>query len=550
MLVDVPRLVTAYYTEKPDPAVPAQRVIFGTSGHRGSAFQKAFNEWHILAISQAICRYREEKKIDGPLFLGMDTHALSVPAMASALEVLAANGVDVMLAEGDDYTPTPVVSHAILTYNRGRKTGLADGIVITPSHNPPHDGGFKYNPPNGGPAETDVTGWIEAKANAFLENGLLGLKRMPFERALRASTTHRHDYLNAYVNDLGHVLDMDAIGGAKIHLGVDPLGGAGVHYWQPIAERYGLDLTIVNETLDPTFRFMTVDWDGQIRMDPSSPYAMQRLIGLKDRFDIAFACDTDHDRHGIVTRSSGLLPPNHYLSVAIDYLFQHRPQWRKETAVGKTVVSSGMIDRVAARLGRKLHEVPVGFKWFVDGLLDCSLGFGGEESAGASFLRLDGTPWTTDKDGIIPALLSAEITAKMGRDPGELYHDLTREFGEPAYDRVEAPATPEQKDRLSKLSPQDVKMTELAGEKIQTVLTRAPGNQAPIGGVKVMAASGWFAARPSGTENIYKIYAESFRGADHLHRILEEAQTIVNAALAQPTQQPAMASLSTIKENV
>jgi len=550
MLVDVPRLVTAYYTEKPDPAVPAQRVIFGTSGHRGSAFQKAFNEWHILAISQAICRYREEKKIDGPLFLGMDTHALSVPAMASALEVLAANGVDVMLAEGDDYTPTPVVSHAILTYNRGRKTGLADGIVITPSHNPPHDGGFKYNPPNGGPAETDVTGWIEAKANAFLENGLLGLKRMPFERALRASTTHRHDYLNAYVNDLGHVLDMDAIGGAKIHLGVDPLGGAGVHYWQPIAERYGLDLTIVNETLDPTFRFMTVDWDGQIRMDPSSPYAMQRLIGLKDRFDIAFACDTDHDRHGIVTRSSGLLPPNHYLSVAIDYLFQHRPQWRKETAVGKTVVSSGMIDRVAARLGRKLHEVPVGFKWFVDGLLDGSLGFGGEESAGASFLRLDGTPWTTDKDGIIPALLSAEITAKMGRDPGELYHDLTREFGEPAYDRVEAPATPEQKDRLSKLSPQDVKMTELAGEKIQTVLTRAPGNQAPIGGVKVMAASGWFAARPSGTENIYKIYAESFRGADHLHRILEEAQTIVNAALAQPTQQPAMASLSTIKENV
>jgi phosphoglucomutase len=531
MLVNVPRLVTAYYTEVPDPSVPEQRVAFGTSGHRGSAFKKAFNECHILAISQAICLYRKQKKIDGPLFLGMDTHALSVPALASALEVLAANGVEVMLAKGDEYTPTPAVSHAILTYNRGRKTGLADGIVITPSHNPPHDGGFKYNPPNGGPAESAVTAWIEAKANEFLENGLLGLKRIAFEKALRASTTHRHDYLNAYITDLANVLDMDAIRGAKISMGVDPLGGAGVHYWGPIAERYGLNLTVVNEAVDPTFRFMTVDWDGQIRMDPSSPYAMQRLIGLKDRFEIAFACDTDHDRHGIVTRSAGLLPPNHYLSVTIFYLFQHRPKWRKEAAIGKTVVSSQMIDRVTAKLGRKLYEVPVGFKWFVDGLLDGSLGFGGEESAGASFVRLDGGVWTTDKDGIVPALLAAEITARMDRDPGEIYRELTREFGEPVYDRVEAPATPEQKQILGKLSPQQVRSTELAGEKVQAILTRAPGNDAPIGGLKVAAESGWFAARPSGTENIYKIYAESFRGADHLRRILEEAQTIISEAL-------------------
>jgi len=532
MLVNVPRLITAYYSETPDPSVPAQRVAFGTSGHRGSAFNKAFNEWHILAISQAICLYRTQKKIDGPLFLGMDTHALSVPALVSALEVLAANGVEVMLAEGDEYTPTPVISHAILTYNRARKTGLADGIVITPSHNPPHDGGFKYNPPNGGPAESVVTAWIEAKANEFLENELLGVKRIPFEKALRASTTHRHDYLNAYVADLANVLDMDAISGAKINLGADPLGGAGVHYWGPIAERYGLDLKVVNDAVDPTFRFMTVDWDGQIRMDPSSPYAMQRLIDLRNRFDIAWACDTDHDRHGIVTRTEGLLPPNHYLSVAIFYLFQHRPRWRKDAAVGKTVVSSQMIDRVAGKLGRKLYEVPVGFKWFVDGLLDGSLGFGGEESAGASFARLDGAVWTTDKDGIVPALLAAEITARMDRDPGEIYRDLTLEFGEPAYDRVEAPATPDQKKLLAKLSPEQVKLTELAGEKLQTVLTNAPGNGAPIGGLKVVTASGWFAARPSGTENIYKIYAESFRGADHLHRILEEAQTIVSDALA------------------
>jgi phosphoglucomutase len=532
MLVNVPRLVTAYYTEVPDPAVAEQRVAFGTSGHRGSSFKKAFNEWHILAISQAICLYREQKKIDGPLFLGMDTHALSEPAQASALEVLAANGVEVMLAEGDEYTPTPAISHAILTYNRGRKTGLADGIVITPSHNPPPDGGFKYNPPNGGPAEGAVTAWIEAKANELLENGLLGLKRIPFEKALRVPTTHRHDYLNTYIADLANVIDMDAIRGAKISMGVDPLGGAGVHYWGPIAERYGLNLTVVNETVDPTFRFMTVDWDGQIRMDPSSPYTMQRLIGLKDRFTIAFACDTDHDRHGIVTRSAGLLPPNHYLSVAIFYLFQHRPKWRKEAAIGKTVVSSQMIDRVTAKIGRKLYEVPVGFKWFVDGLLDGSLGFGGEESAGASFARLDGTVWTTDKDGIIPALLAAEITARMDRDPGEIYGELTHEFGEPVYDRVEAPATPEQKEILGKLSPEQVRSTDLAGEKVQAILTRAPGNGASIGGLKVAAESGWFAARPSGTENIYKIYAESFRGADHLRRILEEAQTIVSDALS------------------
>jgi phosphoglucomutase len=532
MLVNVPKLVTAYYTEVPDPAVPEQRVAFGTSGHRGSAFTKSFNERHVLAISQAICLHRKQQGIDGPLFLGMDTHALSTPAFASALEVLAANGVEVMIAEGDEYTPTPAVSHAILTYNRGRDKSLADGILITPSHNPPDDGGFKYNPPNGGPADLDVTGWIEATANEFLKNDLQGIKRIIFEKALRAATTHRHDYLNAYVSDLDKVIDTDAIRGGQIRMGVDPLGGAGVHYWTQIAERYGLNLTVVNEEIDPTFRFMSVDWDGRIRMDPSSSHAMQNLIGLKDRFDIAFACDTDHDRHGIVTRSAGLLPPNHYLSVAIHYLCKHRPKWRNEAAMGKTVVSSRMIDRVTAKLQRKLYEVPVGFKWFVDGLLDGSLGFGGEESAGASFLRLDGTVWTTDKDGIIPALLSAEITARMNRDPGEIYRELTREFGEPAFDRIDAPATPEQKALLAKLSPEQVRSTDLAGERIQSVLSRAPGNNAPIGGVKVIAESGWFAARPSGTENIYKIYAESFGGEDHLHRIVEEAQAIVDAALA------------------
>ncbi len=538
MLVNVPRLITAYYSRLPDPSVSGQRVAFGTSGHRGSAFENSFNEWHVLAITQAICQYRTQQGFDGPLFLGIDTHALSEPAFASALEVLAANGVEVMIAENDEYTPTPVISHAILAYNRGRETGLADGIVITPSHNPPENGGFKYNPPNGGPASNEVTGWIEAQANAFLESGLQGVKRMSFEKARRAATTHRHDYLNTYIGDLGSVLDMDAIHGANIRMGVDPLGGAGVHYWDAIAERYGLNLTVVNEVVDPAFGFMTLDWDGQIRMDPSSSYAMQRLIDLKDRFDIAFACDPDHDRHGIVTRNAGLLPPNHYLSVAIFYLFQNRPQWRKDAAVGKTVVSSQMIDRITAKLGRTLYEVPVGFKWFVDGLHDGSLGFVGEESAGAAFVRQDGSVWTTDKDGMVPALLSAEITARMGRDPGEIYRELAREFGEPVYDRIEAPATPAQKQRLAQLSPQQVLSAELAGEKIQRILTHAPGNGAPIGGLKVIAENGWFAARPSGTEDIYKIYAESFRDADHLRRIQEEAQTMVSAAVATSTQQP------------
>ncbi|MHB8744086.1 MAG: phosphoglucomutase (alpha-D-glucose-1,6-bisphosphate-dependent) [Sulfuricaulis sp.] len=550
MLVDVPRLVTAYYTHVPDPSVPEQSVAFGTSGHRGSAFETSFNEWHILAISQAICQYRQQRGIDGPLFLGIDTHALSVPAWTSALEVLAANGVEVMLADRGEYTPTPVISHAILGYNHGRDTGLADGIVITPSHNPPDNGGIKYNPPNGGPAAEDVTRWIEARANEFLKNGLQGVKRISFEKAQRAATTHRHDYLNTYVSDLDKVIDLDAISGANIHIGVDPLGGAGVHYWGPIAERYGLNLTVVNQAVDPTFRFMTLDWDGQIRMDPSSSYAMQGLIGLKDHFDIACACDTDHDRHGIVTRNAGLLPPNHYLSVAIYYLFQHRPMWRQEAAVGKTVVSSQMIDRVTAKLGRKLYEVPVGFKWFVNGLLDGALGFGGEESAGASFVRLDGSVWTTDKDGIVPALLAAEITAHMGRDPGEIYRDLTREFGEPVYDRVEAPATAEQKKLLAQLSPRQVLSSELAGEKIQSILTRAPGNNVPIGGLKVIAQSGWFAARPSGTEDIYKIYAESFLGADHLRRLVTEAQTIVDATLAASVRQPESASRTNLQEKL
>jgi phosphoglucomutase len=531
MLVNVPKLVAAYYDDVPDPAVAGQHVVFGTSGHRGSSFHKTFNEWHVLAITQAICRYRTHQGIDGPLFLGIDTHALSGPACASALEVLAANGVDVMLAEHDEYTPTPAVSHAILTYNRGRTSGLADGIVVTPSHNPPEDGGFKYNPPNGGPADAIVTDQIGAEANALLQHGLRGVKRVPVEQALRAPTTHRHDYLHTYVNDLGTVIDMEAIRGAAIHVGVDPLGGAGVHYWAPVAERYGLSLTVVSETVDPTFGFMSVDWDGRIRMDPSSSYAMQRLLGLKDRFDIAAACDTDHDRHGIVTQSAGLLPANHYLAVAIHHLFRHQPQWRPDAEVGKTVVSSAMIDRVSTRLGRSLYEVPVGFKWFVDGLLDGSLGFAGEESAGATFLRRDGTVWTTDKDGIVPVLLAAEITARAGRDPGELYRELTRELGEPFTDRIEAPATAAQKERLAALSPQQIRCTHLGGEPVQHVLSRAPGNDAPIGGVKVIAAGGWFAARPSGTEDIYKIYAESFRGEDHLRRIAAEAQAVVDEAL-------------------
>ena len=531
MLVNIPALITAYYSDLPDPQVAAQRVAFGTSGHRGSSFSRSFNERHILAITQSICLYRKIAKIDGPLFIGMDTHALSVPALTSALEVLAANGVDIMIAGMDEYTPTPVISHAIITYNNGRKTGLADGIVITPSHNPPHDGGFKYNPPNGGPAGTSVTGWIETKANELLEHGLSDVRRVSLEKALHASTTHKYDYLNSYIADLANVINMDVIRNGKIRIGVDPLGGAGIHYWEPIAVRYKLDLIVLNKDVDPTFRFMTVDWDGQIRMDPSSPYAMERLIGLKDKYDISFACDTDHDRHGIVTKSVGLLPPNHYLSVCISYLFKHRPNWNKDAAVGKTVVSSGMIDRITSKLGRKLYEVPVGFKWYVDGLLDGSLAFVGEESAGASFARLNGSVWTTDKDGFIPSLLAAEITAAMGKDPGEIYNDLTKEFGTPVYDRIEAPATAQQKKLLSALSPQQVKITDMAGEKIETILTIAPGNNASIGGLKVSTKNGWFAARPSGTEDIYKIYGESFLGRSHLDEILKQAQEIVNTAL-------------------
>ncbi len=532
LLVDVDNLIRDYYTKVPDLSVAEQRVAFGTSGHRGSSLKTAFNESHILAITQAICSYRKHQGIDGPLFLGFDTHALSGPAFRSALEVLAANAVEVMLAEGDEFTPTPAISHAILTHNRGRKTGLADGIVITPSHNPPEDGGFKYNPPEGGPAESSVTGWIELEANVLLRARLQGVSRTPLDQALRAGTTHRHDFLSRYVEDLSQVIDMEAIRAASISLGVDPLGGASVHYWQAIADRFGLDLTVVNDAVDPTFRFMTMDWDGRIRMDPSSPHAMRRLIGLKDRFDVAFACDTDADRHGIVTRSAGLLPPNHYLSAAVDYLFRQRPGWAPGAAVGKTLVSSRMIDRVAAKLGRRLFETPVGFKWFVAGLHNGSLGFAGEESAGASFLRLDGTVWTTDKDGIAPALLAAEITARLGRDPGQVYTELTREFGEPVYDRIDAPATAVQRKALAGLSADRVRMSDLAGEKIEAVLTRAPGNGAAIGGIKVTAASGWFAARPSGTENIYKIYAESFRGEDHLRRIIREAQAIVDGVLA------------------
>ena len=528
ILIDPAKLIAAYYGNIPDPAQAAERVVFGTSGHRGCSLKNGFNEPHILAITQAICEWRKANKIEGPLFMGFDTHALSRPAFQSALEVLGACGVESILSENDEYTPTPVISHAILQFNRGRAAGLADGIVITPSHNPPDIGGFKYNGPNGGPADVHITDWIEARANALLEKNLEGVVRIPFEKALVASTVHRRNDLKADVADLDSCIDMKAIQKEKIHLGVDPLGGAGLHYWGPIAERYGLDLTIVNEALDPTFRFMTLDWDGQIRMDPSSSFAMQRLIGLKDRFQIAFACDTDHDRHGIVTKSCGLLPPNHYLSVAILYLYQHRPQWKEKCAIGKTVVSSAMIDRVAAKLGRKLWEVPVGFKWFVDGLFDGTLGFGGEESAGAAFLRRDGSVWTTDKDGITAALLSAEIRAQTGRDPGEIYRDLTAEFGEPLYDRVEAAATAQQKERLKQLSPAQVQSKELAGEKIEAILTKAPGNGAPIGGLKVIAKSGWFAARPSGTEEIYKIYAESFRGKEHLGKILEEAQSIVD----------------------
>jgi phosphoglucomutase len=531
MLINVPRLVTAYYTGRPDPSVPGQRVVFGTSGHRGCSLDNAFNEAHILAITQAICLYRTQQSIGGPLFIGIDTHALSEPAFVSALEVLAANGVEVMVDADYGYTPTPAISHAVLTYNRGRRLGLADGIVITPSHNPPRFGGFKYDPPTGGPADTHVTQRIEQQANAFISDGLRGVARVPFERARNASTTHRHPYRDAYVSDLPSVVDLQAIRDSKVHIGVDPLGGASVAYWDAIGERYGLNQEVVNHAVDPTFRFMTADWDGQIRMDPSSPYAMARMVGLKDRFDVAFASDTDADRHGIVSRSQGLLEPNHYLSVAIGYMFANRPAWPSSVAVGKTLVSSSMIDRVAARLQRRLIEVPVGFKWFVDGLIDGTIGFCGEESSGATFLRRDGTVWTTDKDGLVPNLLAAEITARTGKDPGEHYRALTAEFGTPYYTRIDAPATLEQKARLESLSPDAVAASTLAGEPITAKLTKAPGNNAPIGGLKVVAASGWFAARPSGTESIHKVYAESFKNQAHLDAIVSEAQAMVSNAL-------------------
>ncbi len=535
LLLNVDKLITAYYDNIPDPSNPNQKVIFGTSGHRGSAFQTTFNEQHVLAISQAVCDFRKLQNIDGPLYVGIDTHALSKPALDSTIEVLAGNSAEVMLAENDEYTPTPAISHAILTYNNGRSSGLADGIVLTPSHNPPEDGGFKYNPPHGGPAESSITNWIEERANRYLTKNLKRVKRKSLKDALSADTTHRHSYLKAYVADLANVIDMSTIRNSNLSLAVDPLGGAGVHYWEAIAELYKLNLTVVNKEVDPTFGFMSVDWDGRIRMDPSSSYAMQSLISLKDRFDISFACDPDHDRHDIVTKSAGLLPPNHYLSVVINYLFQYRTEWGNDAAVGKTLVSSQMIDHVAAAIGRKLYEVPVGFKWFVDGLFDGSLGFGGEESAGASFLRTNGTVWTTDKDGIIAALLSAEITAQMGKDPGEIYRELTAKFGEPVYDRFEAPANLEQKKKLSALSPDQISATELAGEIIESKLSHAPGNDAAIGGLKVTSKNGWFAARPSGTEDIYKIYAESFLGNAHLQRIVEEAQIIVNDALFRVT---------------
>ena len=540
MLIDVSKLVSTYHTDVPDLAIAAQRVAFGTSGHRGSAFDRSFNAWHVLAITQAICHYRKAHGIGGPLFLGVDTHALSAPASASALEVLAANGVDVMLATNDEYTPTPAVSHAILGHNRRRiqpnDTGLADGIVMTPSHNPPRDGGFKYNPPHGGPAGQEVTSWIEAEANRLLEARLEGVRRVPHARALQAATTHRYDFLKAYVGDLGNVIDMDVIREAKVRMGVDPLGGAGVHYWGAIAERYRLDLTVISAVVDPTFAFMPLDWDGKIRMDPSSPYAMQRLVDMKSRFDIAFACDADHDRHGIVAPGAGLLATDHYLAAAIDFLFQHRPNWAPSAAVGKTVVSSRLIDRLTARLGRQLVEMPVGFKWFAGGLHSGALGFCGEESAGASFLRRDGSAWTTDKDGIAAALLAAEISARTGRDPGERYAALAAEFGGPMARRVEAHATVQQKKQLAALTPQQITSTDLAGERIESILSHAPGNGAPIGGIKVNTTGGWFAARPSGTESIYKIYAESFVSVEHLQRLLQEAQAIVDKAISPSPQ--------------
>jgi phosphoglucomutase len=532
MLANIPRLVTAYFAGKPDPSVASQRVAFGTSGHRGSSLNDAFNEAHILAISQAICDQRRASGLTGPLFVGIDTHALAEPALASALEVFAANGVEVMVDEHDGYTPTPVISRAIIAYNKGRDGGLADGVVITPSHNPPDDGGFKYNPPNGGPADTDITSAIERAANGFLEDDLRGIKRIPYDRARKSACVHRHDFIGPYVADLADVVDMEAIRSAGVKIGVDPLGGAGVRYWQPIIERYRLDATIVSDAVDPTFRFMTVDWDGKIRMDCSSPYAMARLIGMRDEFDVAFANDTDADRHGIVTRSNGLMNPNHYLAAAIAYLFEHRPRWNSNSAVGKTIVSSAIIDRVAKKIGRRLIETPVGFKWFVDGLSDGSFGFAGEESAGASFLRQDGSVWTTDKDGIILGLLAAEMTARTKRDPSQLFDSLTSELGVPFYERIDAPATTAQKNRLKALSAEKLAMTELAGEPVRAVLTAAPGNGQPFGGIKVTSDSGWFAARPSGTEDVYKIYAESFRSAAHLRQIQQEAQSAITRTFA------------------
>ncbi len=531
LLTDIPGLLAAYYKEKPDPAVAAQRISFGTSGHRGSSLTRSFNERHILAVTQAICQYRKAAGIDGPLFIGMDTHALSVPALETALEVLAANGVHVMIDSDNGYTPTPALSRAILAHNTGRTTGLADGILLTPSHNPPADGGFKYNPPSGGPAGPEITGQVQALANEILESGLTGVKRLGLAAALKAATTRRYDYAGEYVKGLAGVIDMDAIRGAGIKLGADPLGGAGVKYWGKIAELYGINLTVVSDAVDKSFAFMTADWDGKIRMDPSSPYAMQRLIGMKDRFDIGFGCDTDYDRHGIVTRA-GLLPPNHYLAAAIHYLFQNRPKWRADAAVGKTAVSSSMIDRVAAGLGRRLSEVPVGFKWFVDGLLDGSFGFGGEESAGASFLRFDGGPWSTDKDGIIMALLSAEITARLGKDPAQVYQQLTAKYGDCFYRRQDAPATAAMKKMLKTLAPEQVRVRELAGENIEAVLTRAPANGEPLGGIKVVTSGGWFAARPSGTEEVYKIYAESFRSGAHLDALFLEAEALIKTLSA------------------
>jgi phosphoglucomutase len=532
MLVDVAKLIDAYYNQKPDASIAEQRVSFGTSGHRGNALNTSFNENHVLAISQAICDYRVKAGITGPLFIGIDTHALSEPAQMNAVEVFAANGVDIKLADGGEFTPTPVISHAIITHNRGLTEKLSDGIVITPSHNPPDNGGYKYNPTNGGPADSDITNWMQARANELLENNLRDVKRMDYRAALHKPTTHHHDYISHYVKDLINVVDMNAIRNANIHMGVNPLGGAGVHYWTRIAEHYTLNLHLIHQKIDPTFCFMTADWDGKIRMDPSSAFAMQSMVASRNDYQVSFACDTDHDRHGIVTPTAGLMPPNHYLAVAIDYLFQHRPLWSAQTAIGKTVVSSAMIDRVSEKLNRRLYEVPVGFKWFAPGLFDGSLGFGGEESAGASFLRFDGSVWTTDKDGLIPALLAGEIIAKTGRDPGEHYLALANQFGHAAESRVEAPANTAQKKALSKLSPAQITSTELAGEKIEKILTHAPGNNAAIGGIKVISKSGWFAARPSGTEDIYKIYAESFRGKEHLNVLIAEAQVIVDKAIS------------------